>query len=147
MGIIKKRVNEFPTPYTCANAVKNGGLETKLSMVLMGLGNMVHGQIAKGLIYMAVEVAYVVFMAVNGVGFLSMLPSLGSVPQKEIWDETQQIYVYTQGDQSILILLYGVGRCSLLSLWYVRGAGRLKAHIRQSALQRKGNISTISLRT
>ena len=55
MGIIKKRVNEFPTPYTCANAVKKGGLETKLSMVLMGLGNMVHGQIAKGLIYMAVE--------------------------------------------------------------------------------------------
>ena len=79
MGIIKKRVNEFPTPYTCANAVKKGGLETKLSMVLMGLGNMVHGQIAKGLIYMAVEVTYVVFMAVNGVGFLSMLPSLGSV--------------------------------------------------------------------
>ena len=65
MGIIKKRVNEFPTPYTCANAVKKGGLETKLSMVLMGLGNMVHGQIAKGLIYMAVEVTYVVFMAVR----------------------------------------------------------------------------------
>ena len=97
MRIFKKRVNEFPTPYTCTKAIREGGLETKLSMVLMGLGNMVHGQIVKGLLYLAVEVAYIVFMAVNGAGFLAMLPSLGSVPQKEIWDEAQQIYVYTKG--------------------------------------------------
>ena len=55
MGILKKRVNEFPTPYTCANAIRKGGLETKLSMVLMGLGNIVHGQIIKGLLYLAVN--------------------------------------------------------------------------------------------
>ena len=36
MSIFKKRVIEFPTPYTCENALKEGGLETKLSMVLMG---------------------------------------------------------------------------------------------------------------
>ncbi len=138
MGIIKKRVNEFPTPYTCANAVKNGGLETKLSMVLMGLGNMVHGQIAKGLIYMAVEVAYVVFMAVNGVGFLSMLPSLGSVPQKEIWDETQQIYVYTQGDQSILILLYGVATVLLTFLMVCAWRGALKSAYKAECLAKEG---------
>lgn len=47
MGILKKRVNEFPTPYTCTSAIREGGLETKLSMVLMGLGNIVHGQIIK----------------------------------------------------------------------------------------------------
>ena len=65
MGILKKRVNEFPTPYTCANAIRKGGLETKLSMVLMGFGNIVHGQIIKGLLYLAVEVAYVVFMVMR----------------------------------------------------------------------------------
>ena len=43
MGILKKKVNEFPTPYTCTRAIREGGLETKLSMVLMGFGNMVHG--------------------------------------------------------------------------------------------------------
>ena len=48
MGIMKKRVNEFPTPYTCRNAISKGGLPTKLSMVLMGFGNIVHGQIIKG---------------------------------------------------------------------------------------------------
>ena len=76
-------------------AIKNGGPETKLSMLVMGLGNFVHGQKIKGLLFLAIEVAYLVFMAVNGIGFLSMLPSLGSVPQEEIWDEVNQVYVYT----------------------------------------------------
>lgn len=89
-------------------AIRKGGLETKLSMILMGFGNIVHGQIIKGLIYMAVEASYIVFMAVNGIRFLSMLPSLGTDEQKEVWDEARQIYEYTGGDQSILILLYGV---------------------------------------
>ena len=82
MEIFKKRVNDFPTPYTCTKAIREGGLETKLSMVLMGLGNIVHGQKIKGLLYLAVEAAYFVFMVVNDVGFLSMLGSLGAVPQE-----------------------------------------------------------------
>ncbi|GAA6493202.1 hypothetical protein K280104A7_27660 [Candidatus Bariatricus faecipullorum] len=87
MGIFKKRVNDFPTPWTFTKAVKEGAVETKLSMLLMGFGNIVHGQVIKGLIYLAVEVAYIVFMAVNGVHFLGMLGSLGTEPQREIWDE------------------------------------------------------------
>ena len=47
MGVFKKRVNEFPTPYTCMNAIRKGGIETKLSMILMGFGNIVHGQLIK----------------------------------------------------------------------------------------------------
>ena len=68
MSLFKKRVNEFPTPYKCKNAIKEGGLETKLSMILMGLGNIVHGQVIKGLLYLAIEIAYIVFMVVNGIG-------------------------------------------------------------------------------
>ena len=119
MEIFKKRVNDFPTPYTCTRAIREGGIETKLSMALMGFGNIVHGQAVKGLIYLAIEVAYIVFMAVNGAGFLSMLPSLGTVPQEEVWDEARQIYTYTEGDQSVLILLYGVATVllTLLMFW------------------------------
>ena len=73
MSMFKKKINEFPTPYTCKNAVKKGGAETKLSMILMGFGNIVHGQIIKGLLYLAVEIAYIVFMAVNGIGFIGHL--------------------------------------------------------------------------
>lgn len=66
---------------TCIAAIKNGGIETKLSMFLMGFGNIVHKQKIKGLLFMAVEIAYIVFMLVNGIHLISMLGSLGSVPQ------------------------------------------------------------------
>ena len=84
MGLFKKRVNEFPTPYTCTNAIKEGGLSTKLSMILMGFGNIVNGQVIKGLIYLFIEIAYLVFMFVNGIGFIAGLRTLGSVEQQEV---------------------------------------------------------------
>ena len=127
------------------DAIKKGGIETKLSMVVMGLGNFVHGQKIKGLLFLAVEVAYLVFMAVNGIGFLQMLPSLGSVPQEEIWDEVNQVYIYTKGDQSILILLYGVATVllTLLMFWAWRGALKSAYRVECLAKQRK-HINTFS---
>lgn len=138
MGIFKKKVNDFPTPYTCTRAIKEGGMETKLSMVLMGFGNIVHGQVVKGLIYLAIEVAYIVFMVVNGAGFLAMLPSLGTVPQKEMWDEANQIYTYTEGDQSVLILLYGVATVLLTLLMVCAWRGALRSAYKAECLAKEG---------
>lgn len=89
---------------TCMGALKNGGTATRLSALVMGLGNMVHGQVAKGLLFLAAEIAYLVFMFTNGFHNLAMLVSLGSVEQQEYWNEELQIFEYTQGDQSILLL-------------------------------------------
>lgn len=138
MGKLKKRVNTFSNPYTCTAAVREGGIETKLSMLLMGFGNIVHKQKIKGLIYLAAEVAYVVFMVVNGIRFVQMLGSLGSTPQKEVWDEASQVYIYTKGDQSILILLYGVATIFLtvLMIWAWRGA--LKSAYKAECLDKQG---------
>lgn len=124
---------------TCIAAIKNGGIETKLSMFLMGFGNIVHKQKIKGLLFMAAEIAYIVFMLVNGIHLISMLGSLGSVPQKEVWDEAQQVYIYTQGDQSVLILLYGVATVflSLLMVWGWRGA--LKSAYKAELLDKNGH--------
>ena len=138
MGIIKKKVNDFPTPYTCTRAIREGGMETKLSMVLMGFGNIMHGQIIKGLIYLAVEVAYIVFMVVNGAGFLAMLPSLGSAPQKDLLDEANQIYTYTEGDQSVLILLYGVATVLLTLLMVCAWRGALRSAYKAECLAKEG---------
>lgn len=118
------------------NAVREGGLETKLSMFLMGFGNMVHGQKVKGLLYLAVEVIYLVFMAVNGVGFLRMLGSLGSEPQKEIWDEASQVYLYTKGDQSVLILLYGVATVLLTIFMVCMWRGALRSAYKAECLDK-----------
>ena len=138
MSIFKKKINEFPAPYTCKNAVKKGGLETKLSMALMGFGNIVHGQIIKGLLYLAIEIAYIVFMAVNGIGFIGGLRTLGTVKQQEVWDEAKQIYLYTKGDQSVLILLYGVTTILLTILMILVWRGALKSAYKAECLQKKG---------
>lgn len=150
MGIFKKRVNEFPAPYTCVKAIRQGGMETKLSMVLMGFGNIVHGQVIKGLLYMAVEAAYVVFMIFTGAHCLAMLPSLGTVEQKEYWDETTQVYMYTKGDQSVLILLYGVATVLITILMVLAWRGTLKSAYKTECLAREGkhvNSFTDDLKT
>lgn len=104
----KKKTSEFATPYTVKNALTKGGVTVKLSALIMGLGNIAHKQIIKGLIFLAMEIAYIVFMVTNGVYCLSMLPSLGWKEQGEVFNEQKQIYEYVDGDHSVLILLYGV---------------------------------------
>ena len=137
MGVFKKRVNEFPTPYTCMNAIRKGGIETKLSMILMGFGNIVHGQLIKVLIYMALEVVYVVFMVMTGAHCLAMLPSLGSVEQQEYWDEATQVYMYTKGDQSVLILLYGVATILITVLMVLAWRGTLRSAYKAECLAKE----------
>jgi len=104
-------------------ALRSGGPETKASAFVMGLGNIVHKQAGKGLLFLAVEILYIVFMFTTGFPCLSMLPSLGTVEQTEEWNEELQVYLYTQGDQSILILLYGLAviLVTLMMFWIWRG--------------------------
>lgn len=60
------RKKEFANPYTVAKAVTKGNIITKLSMLVMGLGNIAHKQIGKGIAFLAVEVAYIWFMVTSG---------------------------------------------------------------------------------
>lgn len=138
MEIRKKKASEFDSTYSCMNAIRFGGMETKLSMLLMGLGNIVHKQVLKGLLFLGVQSAYLVFMVISGVQCVLMLPSLGSSPQTELWDEARQIWVYTRGAQSILILLYGVAvlLITALMVWAWRGA--LKSAYKAECLDKQG---------
>ena len=81
---------------------------TKLSFLVWGLSNMVRGQIVKGAIYLAMEVAFVYYMITSGLTNLVNLTTLGTHEQGMVFDETQGIYVVQQGDNSMLMLLYGV---------------------------------------
>ena len=107
-GMKKGKNKEFSTPYTVTNAVAKGNIITKLSLLIMGLGNIAHKQIGKGIMFLAVEAAYIWYMIQSGIYNLSMLPSLGWREQEKVWNEKKSIYEYTAGDQSSLILLYGV---------------------------------------
>ncbi len=108
-------------PFSLAAALKNGGPLVWLSCIIMGLANIASGQIVKGLIFLAIEAGVIVYMVSSGGGFywLSMLPSLGWREMEEVWNEDHGVYEYVMGDQSQLILLYGVATICILALFVV----------------------------
>lgn len=87
---------------------KNGNAVTKASALVFGLGNLLHGQIVRGLLLLAIEIAYIVYMVSFGINSLGGMITLGTATQQKVWDDAQGIFVYTKGDNSMLFLLYAV---------------------------------------
>lgn len=85
-----------------------GDIFSKLSFLIWGLSNMVRGQIVKGLLFLAIEIGYILFMVQSGFGFLANIPSLGTKEQEMVLNAEIGIYETVPGDNSMLILLYGV---------------------------------------
>lgn len=110
-------------PNGLCSAIKNGGAIVWGSCLVMGLANMLNGQIILGALFLLIEIACLVFLFIPQGGFywISMLPSLGTQPQGEVYDEVKGIYYYSQGDQSQLILLYGIASLivivALILIW------------------------------
>lgn len=84
-----------------------GDIKTKLSFLVMGTGTFLRGKVIRGFLYLLFEGAFICFMSLFGWKYLSLFGSLGTKVGTEVWDEAQGMYVYSQGDNSMLILLYG----------------------------------------
>ena len=99
-------------------ALQSGGPMVWLSCLIMGLGNIMAGQVIKGLLFLLIEVGVIVFLALPTGGFhwISLLPSLGDQVMGEVYNEKTGIYEYTMGDQSQLILLYGIASLCIVAL-------------------------------
>ena len=97
-------------PYGVLKAIAGGGPIVWLSMLVMGFGNICAGQFIKGLLFMAIEALFFMYMfsPEGGIHWLKLLPSLGDREMQEIWDPDEFVYKYIPGDDSKLILLYGV---------------------------------------
>ncbi len=102
---LNKRLSVRRTPITI---FVDGDIFTKLSYLVWGLSNMVRGQIVKGAMYLALELAYIYYMITNGLTSLANMATLGTHEQGMAFDESLGIYVVQQGDNSMLMLLYGV---------------------------------------
>lgn len=133
-----KRVKEFVEPYTVVGALTKGNAITKISLLIMGFGNIAHKQIVKGIMFLAIEALYIWFMAVSGIYNLSMLPSLGWREQEKVWNEQKSIYEYTAGDQSVLILLYGVATIFLTFMFIIVWRDAVKSSYKAEVLARQG---------
>ena len=97
-----------PAQASPAQVIRESDALSKLSFFIFGLGNLANKQIIRGLIFLAIEVAYIAYMVSFGAGALADFATLGTALQEEVWDEAQGLFVYTQGDNSMLCMLYGV---------------------------------------
>ncbi len=103
------------------SAFKRGTYLTRLSFFISGFGQIARGQIAKGFLYMATQTAFLLFMIFFGGKYIAHLFSgnLGSKISGEVWNEQLQIFEKVKGDNSFLILLYGVVSIVLVIFYLV----------------------------
>lgn len=101
---------------------KEGDVATKLSFVVMGAANLANKQYLKGLIFLFSQIAFFYWLIRNGLRALSMLATLGTQSQGLVFDERLGIEVLQEGDNSMLLLLFGIASiviCLLLVGLYV----------------------------
>ncbi len=112
---------------------REGDARTRLSFLVMGFGSMTHGQILKGILYLAFQVFFFLYQILFGWQYLSKFGTLGENAQLRVWDEAAEIYRRVPGDNSMLILLFSVVTLAtvipLIILW--------KANIKSSHLAQK----------
>ena len=85
---------------------KNGSIYTKISYFLMGFGNLSRGQIGKGLVFLLIQIAFILLMI--------LCPSINNTPLgykayvNIVTLGTNEGSAFEHGDNSTLMLLFGV---------------------------------------
>jgi arabinogalactan oligomer / maltooligosaccharide transport system permease protein len=119
-AMFKKK--SYEQQMTFRKLFKKGDLATKLSFVVMGAANLANKQYLKGLIFLVSEIAFFYWLIRNGVQALSMLATLGTKEQGLVFDEQLGIQILQEGDNSMLLLLFGIAAillCVFLVVMYV----------------------------
>ncbi len=112
---IKQNKNlEFLSPYTFQNAIRKGDIITRLSIIIMGLGNIMKKQFVKGILFLASEILFIYFIFGTGIENIQKLIELGGEEQQKEWSDALGVFVYTKGDSSLLMLLYGIATIFLV---------------------------------
>lgn len=109
-----------------------GDSKTKLSYLIMGMGQILRGQWVKGIAFLMSEILFIIYMVKFGGTYLSKLPTLGTV---ETYKEGRKT-IY--GDNSFLILLFGILTIIVIVffilLWYLN----IKDNLKQEELLSQG---------
>ena len=93
----------------------HGDALTKSSHFVLGIGHILRGQIVRGIAYLLLEVAFILYMILFGGRYLVMCfenliggGNIGRVETHDFWNEDEGFYDKIIGDNSFLILLYGI---------------------------------------
>lgn len=139
-SIITKNMKITKSASSCSvvNALFKGDWTTHFSFLIMGFGNFAHRRILKGLLFLAGEAAFVWFLITYGVQCLTQLPGLGDQAQTKVWNEAKGIYEYTAGDNSLLILLYGLNTLCFIVLFIIFWRASVKSAFKTQQLAEQG---------
>lgn len=89
-------------------AAAHGSWRTRLSFVIMGSGNLLRGQILRGILFLGFQVIFILYMIFSGGYWLSKFSTLGNVAPDTKYDPIYDVDVFVPGDNSFKILLYGI---------------------------------------
>lgn len=99
---IKDDISDIISTFT------KGDYKTKVSFFIMGFGSIMRGQYLRGLLFLLMEVVFIVYMISTGFYWLGKLPTLGTQLPGTVYDPKLDTYVRVAGDDSFKCLLYGV---------------------------------------
>ncbi len=116
----------------------SGDVFTKLSYAVMGLGCLVRGQVAKGLLYLGAEAGFIAFLAGFGWHYLKDIGTLGVNAEVEYLDDVTGIIMYRTADNSMLILLFSVLTLVVIVLFAVLWALSIHTCYQAEQTYRKG---------
>lgn len=110
---LSSQLRRLMSPFVLVNkfivsTFKYGDFQTRLSFFIMGFANLVNRQILKGLLFLSVQISFITFFINTGFDAIKGLFTLGTHTQGWVFDEKRGINVLVDGDNSMLMLIYGV---------------------------------------
>lgn len=119
---------------------KNGSWQTRLSFFLPGSGQLLRKQVVKGIGYLLLTSLFISYMVPSGLRFLAHLLSgdLGRVVSGEVWNEELQIFEKVRGDNSFLILLYGVATIIIIILYAILWRTNVLSSVKNDEILKAG---------
>lgn len=115
-----------------------GDFKTKLSFIFMGFGNLLRGQIVRGLLYLGIQVGYIAYMIGFGWNYLKNIATLGTATRIKVWNEELEIFEYIQGDNSMKILLFSVVSIVISIVFLVFYVKNIKSAYEAELLSKSG---------
>lgn len=92
---------------TIGTAAKRGDWKTRTSFVVMGFSQIARKQWLRGIIYLLFEIMFILYISLFGCNYLKLFGTLGT-STGEPYQDADGIWQYPKGDNSQLILLYGL---------------------------------------
>ena len=107
---IKDEIVDIVTTFT------KGNWAVKLSFILFGFGNLYHGQILRGLLFLVFEAVFIGYMLVPSGGlhwlgkgnWFQTGSTIGTVQGSFVYNELLDTDVWVSGDDSVRVMLYGL---------------------------------------